>query len=318
MAGKFIISLDFELHWGGAHQWDLKKMHNYFLDGRKAVVQMLDLFQQHQVRATWATVGYLFAKDKEQLLSYCPDLKPSYTNGNISAYHYFDQVGKNEQEDPFHFGGSLIQEILNTPGQELATHTFSHYFCTEEGQTVAQFEADLKAAQKIADENFGIFSKSLVFPRNQYNPEYLKIVRENHIQTLRSNPDVWFWNKSYGKFTPLFRAADTLISISSGLSFDGKDLEINHDILEIPASRFFRPYIKKEEFFQALKMKRIKTEMLQAAKNNKIYHLWWHPHNFGNDLQRNMLQLKEILAYFTELKELYGFQSANMIDLKKD
>ena len=42
-----------------------------------------------------------------------------------------------------------------------------------------------------------------------------------------------------------------------------------------------RPY----GFFKKLKMKRIKAQMTYAAKNDKLFHLWWHPHNFGNDIE---------------------------------
>lgn len=315
MAGQFIISLDFELHWGGAEIWNLKEKENYFLGGRKAVVETLRLFQTNEIRATWATVGFLFAKNKEQLLSFSPLEKPSYKNEMISSYQYFDQVGNDETDDPFHFAPTLIEEILATPGQELASHTFSHYYCLEEGQNIKQFKEDLKAAQALAKENFNVQLKSLVFPRNQYNKDYLKVVKNVGIQTVRSNPNTWFWKNDYGKLTPLIRAADTLFPVSKNLSFH---LNQKPDILEIPASRFFRPYQQKEKFIQFLKLKRIKNEMTYAAKNNKVYHLWWHPHNFGNDLEKNLHQLQEIIIHFHKLKQKLDFQSVSMIDLKEN
>jgi len=315
MSGKFIISLDFELHWGGAEKWNLKEKENYFLGGRKAVVETLRLFQTNEIRATWATVGFLFAKNKDQLLNFSPLEKPSYKNEMISSYHYFDQVGNDENDDPFHFAPTLIEEILATPGQELASHTFSHYYCLEEGQNIYQFKEDLEAAQALAKENFNAQLKTLVFPRNQYNKDYLKVVKNIGIQTVRSNPDTWFWKNDYGKLTPLIRAADTLFPVSKNLSFH---LNKNSDILEIPASRFFRPYQQKEKSIQFLKLKRIKNEMTYAARNNKVYHLWWHPHNFGNDLEKNLKQLEEIIKHYQNLKLNFNFESLNMITLKNE
>ncbi|MGB6084293.1 polysaccharide deacetylase family protein [Moheibacter sp.] len=313
MAGKFVISLDFELHWGGAEVWDLITMKNYFLNARSSIPSILNLFKENNVRATWATVGFLFAKDKKQLLQFSPELKPSYRNSKLSYYNYFHIVGENEKNDPFHYGGSLIEKIISTNGQELGTHTFSHYYCNEEGQSVKEFEADLLAAQSISKENFGVNLKSLVFPRNQYNNLYLDVVRRLDIAVVRSNPDVWFWKKSYGKVTSLLRAIDTLYPISNSLTFNEAKI-VKEEVVELPASRFFRPYSIREKLIQHLKIERIKSEMLYAAQSNRCYHLWWHPHNFGVYPQENISQLKEIIIFYNHLNKKYGFQSKNMSD----
>ena len=314
MSGKFIISLDFELHWGGAEKWDLSHKRNYFLNTRKSIPEVLKIFRENSIQVTWATVGFLFAKSKKQLLDFSPELKPTYDDQKLSSYNYFDQVGENEDKDPFHFGYSLIQQILDTPLQELASHTFSHYYCNEPGQTSEQFKADLTAAQEIANENFGQTLKSLVFPRNQYNVNYLKLAQEQNVRVIRSNPEVWFWKNTTGKFIPIVRAMDTLISVSKPLSFDSRILKNKDMITELPASRFFRPYKNSEEVIQGLKMSRIKNEMTFAAKNNLDYHLWWHPHNFGENVTKNILQLKEIIKHYSVLNDKYGFQSALMRD----
>lgn len=312
MAGKFIISLDFELHWGGAEKWDLSQRQTYFLNARKSIPEILKIFKEYDIHATWATVGFLFAKNKKQILEFCPELKPTYNNQRLSSYNYFNQVGENEDVDPFHFGYSLIQKILDMPNQELASHTFSHYYCNEEGQTSEQFEADIKSAQAIAQLNFGQILESLVFPRNQYNVNYLRIAKAQGIRVIRSNPDVWFWKNSKSQFTSIIRAFDTLMPISKPLSFDSKCLLFEDKIIELPASRFFRPYKSNEKVIQGFKLKRIKNEMTFAAKNNLDYHLWWHPHNFGFDVAKNIIQLKEIVKHYRFLNEKYDFQSIEM------
>ena len=55
--------------------------------------------------------------------------------------------------------------------------------------------------------------------------------------------------------------------------------------------------------------------MTAAAKKNEIYHLWWHPHNFGNYPQESMLELKELISHFKSLESNYGFASVNMAEL---
>lgn len=314
-SGKFIISLDFELHWGSVEKWDLDIKEDYFDTTRQSIPLVLSLFEDFGIHATWATVGFLFAKDKEQLLELLPKKKPTYQNESLNYFNLIEtnQIGNDETVDPYHYGYSLIKNILNTPNQELGTHTFCHYYCNEPGQNLQQFEADLKAAQRISIANFGIELESLVFPRNQFNESYLDVARQNGIKVVRSNPDVWFW-KNKSKFSPIVRAFDTLIPISSSLTFDEKNLITKKGVLLLPASRFLRPYSSREKNIQSIKLKRVLNEMTFAAKNNMLYHLWWHPHNFGYNMIENISNLEVILKHFKVLNVKYEFTSSSMIE----
>lgn len=310
--GRFIISLDFELHWGWPEKWKLEETKDYFIETRKAIPNILKLFNDNGIKASWATVGFLFAKNKTQLLEYTPKLSPTYEHKEISSYNFIQSIGDNEENAPFHFAPSLIQQIIETPGQELSSHTFSHFYCNEVGQTAEQFNADLEAAQAIAKENFNTNLSSLVFPRNQFNIAYLDIAKKNGIKVIRTNPNIWVWNKNYGKLTQVFRALDTLLPISKSVCFETpKEID---GMIHLPASRFYRPYDKSEKIIQNFKLNRIKNEMTYAAKHNKNYHLWWHPHNFGYYPAENIAQLVELINHFKHLEKKYSFTSANMID----
>lgn len=315
MAGSFIISLDFELHWGGVEKWNLEKKKDYFLNTRKVILELLKIFEEYNTRVTWATVGFLFSSNLEELKNFFPSEKPSYNNQELNYYRLFEekQVGENETDDPFHFANSLINEVIKTKGQELASHTFCHYYCNEKGQNKKQFDLDLKATQDISCHFFDKKLKSLVFPRNQFNEDYLSVIKGNGYNVIRTNPNVWFW-KSKSKLIFLARALDTLFSVSKRLSFPDKDVTSDNGLVKLPASRFFRPYTEKEKVIQKIKIKRIKSEMLLAAKNNEHYHLWWHPHNFGDFPQENLNQLKEILDYHKYLNQEYNFPSKSMGD----
>ncbi|MGN6436601.1 MAG: polysaccharide deacetylase family protein [Agriterribacter sp.] len=311
--GNLIISLDFELHWGAAERWNLALMKPYFDNARKIVPSTLQLFEANSIKATWATVGFLFARERAQLLECMPHEKPVYVDPMFNSYSLFEknQVGENETSDPYHFAYSLIKKIVDTQGQELASHTFSHYYCNEAGQNVHQFEADLHAAQKIARQNFGVELKSLVFPKNQFNALYLQAAHSAGIKIVRSNPDVSFWQVRK-KYNPLLRAADTLFPISKPLSFRFSPGNTSPTLL--PASRFLRPYSHKEKWIQHLKFRRVKAEMSYAAKKGRNYHLWWHPHNFGHYPTQNMEYLAAIIKHYKYLQNKYGFASKCMAD----
>ena|GEM_PF-6961988 len=55
--------------------------------------------------------------------------------------------------------------------------------------------------------------------------------------------------------------------------------------------------------------------MTYAAKHNKVYHLWWHPHNFGINQDQNFAFLEKILKHYDYLNKRYGFFSITMSDL---
>jgi len=277
---------------------------------------MLRLFSDYEVHATWATVGFLFFNTKSEMLEAIPVSQPEYTNRSLSAYRYLKNgsIGADEESDPFHFASSLVNLIGAAPGQEVATHTFSHYHCNEPGQTSEDFRADLRAAIKIAQKKRTEL-KSLVFPRNQFNQEYLEVCKELGITSVRSNPTDWFWNirstQRESTWLRFFRGLDAYFPTGDKKTYPLSTLNSQLPI-QIPASRLLRPWSPKYPFLNWLKLNRIKNEMSQAARDGEVYHLWWHPHNFGNHPQENLADLEKILIHFQNLKKEFGLRSMNM------
>ena len=62
----------------------------------------------------------------------------------------------------------------------------------------------------------------------------------------------------------------------------------------------------------------IKRQMKHAARKGKIFHIWWHPHNLGDNAEAFLSQLEELLVYYTELNAKFGFVSKNMSEAQKD
>ena len=72
MSGQFVISLDFELLWGVRDHADRQAYGQNVLGARDAVPRMLERFAARGIRATWATVGFLFCKTKDELIASLP------------------------------------------------------------------------------------------------------------------------------------------------------------------------------------------------------------------------------------------------------
>ena len=158
---------------------------------RQVVPALLDLFAARGIACTWATVGFLFCADKDELMGSLPAKLPAYADAKLSPYGDLARIGRNEQDYPNYFALSLLQQVQNTPRQEIATHTFSHFYCLEEGGDLGAFRADLTAA-KAAAARRGINISSIVFPRNQTSGAHLRVCRELGFTAFRGNELIWF------------------------------------------------------------------------------------------------------------------------------
>ena len=309
MAGKMIISLDFELFWGLLEEMKLEDYQDHVLGGKAAIPRLLDLFVKYDIHATWAAVGFLFAENFEELQTYFPEAKPTYDKDGVSPYDYFKNIGEDEASAPCFYAPGLIRLVSRTPGQEIGSHTFSHYYCREKGQTVEQFAADLAAARKIAADK-GYDVTSLILPRNQCEPEYTQVFREQGFTAYRDEEDDWIHDRI--KFFPLLRLL-RLLDVYLPLTGQGVwPARKEYGVWNFVGSGMFKPIRPALRFLEGLKMRRIKKRMLVAAKKGLVFHLWWHPHNIGVMTDRYLAQLEEIFRYYHELKERYGMESLNM------
>ena len=317
MPGTFVVSLDFELLWGMRDVATRDSYGENVLGVRQAIPAMLDLFQRRSIHATWAAVGLALCASKDELLRRLPMRRPSYVNPALSAYGYLDEVGADERSDPFYFGASLGRMIASCPGQEIGTHTFSHYYCLEDGQTLEQFKADLRCAvDQLAD--WGIACRSIVFPRNQFAETHLRACRDAGITHFRGNAGGWF-------NLPAPRAAQTATRrlarlLDAYMDLGGQDVpqaaQTSCGLIDVASSRFLRPYSRALAVFDELRMRRITRALEAAAVTGGIFHLWWHPHNFGTNLEANMTFLEKIIACYERLAGELGMQSRTMSELR--
>jgi hypothetical protein len=310
--GIFTISLDFELFWGVRDHRTLENYGENIRNVHKVVPRLLALFEKYNVHCTWATVGFLFFADKNELISHLPSALPDYQKKDYDPYPYIKQ---NDLDKIYHFAPALIELIKKTAGQEISTHTFCHFYTLEKNTTIEQFRSDLRAAISIAKEK-GIETNSIVFPRNQYSDEHIKICLEEGIKIYRGN-------ETSVAYKPLSRENETMLR--KGLRFADTFSSItgHHchpvpaagDIINVPASRFLRPYDPKFKFFEGLKFKRIKGGLKFAALHGLIYQLWWHPHNFGKYMDENFDFLEKILDFYQQLNKEQKMESLNLFEI---
>lgn len=320
--GTFLISLDFELHWGvfPSVNENSPYMQN-LLHTPEAIIRMLELFEERNISATWAVVGLLFAESPAMIKEFEPSVKPAYNNPGENPYLL--PIGLNESDDPIHFAGSLIRKILTVPHQEIATHTFSHFFCRAAEATVEAFLSDIESARKIA-ELYGIKINSIVFPKNQLIKEFIDVLPQKGINIFRGAEKGWMYtgiktfqesklSKSRQYLNKLGRLLDTYFPLSGSNTWSTHELKVGEgQPINVPASRFVRPYSPGLKCLENLKYNRIANQIEHAAKSGKMVHLRWHPHNFGSHTDENINLLEKILDFFEYCRSEYGMRSMTM------
>ena len=118
--GALVISLDFELHWGMRdHVRRDDAVYGRLPAARNAVTDMLETFTSRNIRATWAIVGFLFGSTRNELDADCRvKANVLYTP---SSTPYVEAIGIDEEHDPEHLAGSLVDLIGRSAGQEVGS-----------------------------------------------------------------------------------------------------------------------------------------------------------------------------------------------------
>lgn len=316
IAGALIISLDFELHWGVRDRVPLDRVESARLLAARAVVpRLLNLFERHRIQATWAIVGFLFARSGEELKSFSPVSRPNYRDSRLNPYA--ERIGGDEASDPFHFAPSLIDRIAQTSGQEIATHSFSHYYALEAGQNECDFAEDLDSALKIA-HRAGYGLESYVFPRNQANPAYLPILAARGIRCFRGNeiasvkaPEPFADQRRAHK--RVIRLADSYVNLHGPQTSPWPDAAAFDSLISsVPAGRYLRPFSPALAVLEPLRLRRITTALQSAATRNEVFHLWWHPEDFAHHPDRSLAFLDRVLTAFDIVRQSHGMITASM------
>ena len=317
--GAFVISLDFELHWGMRDMYTSNsELAGELVESRSVVGELAQLFADRGIRATWATVGMLFASSREELEPFMPAIRPLYEQPALDPYT--EDIGTDEQSDPLHLAGSLVRLIASTPGQEVGSHTFSHFYCLEAGQDERALRADLAAAKSIAGAT-GIDLTSLVLPRNQWNPHYLRAVADSGFDCYRGPQRSWGHTPrttgSTGKLRRAARLADTYMGVRPPPTTAWEDVAEDAGMCNVPASAFLRPYDPRLGVLSGVQERRLRAGLTDAARRSRIFHLWWHPHNFARNRAENFSRLERLLDEFALLQASEGLCTLSMQDVSK-
>ncbi len=258
-----IISIDFELDWGYTNQ------ENPLTEDEicKGLDSLIALLNKYQIKSTWAIVGQLFNKNKDD-----------------NSKRRLQWITKNLKEN------DLI---------EIGSHTYNHIFCEEASNEL--IEEDFSLMKDVAKDNNNDF-KSIVFPRNQFNKANLNLIKKYSYTHYRSVLEKWYLKTN--KYSNESKIKRNLIRIFDMLPFNRDAIIISKNKLtSISDSRFFRffPTSLMGKIISKIYLLVLKHELRQCIKRGNLYHIWFHPHNIIKK-PNGLKELNSFLKYFASLK----------------
>ncbi len=269
--GAFCISIDLELAWGNWDQLSPEYLRECQLLERPIVERLTQLLDRYDISATWAIVGHLLKKRRNDPL-------PSQTAWY--AADIIEQIGK-----------------TSTP-QEIGSHSFAH-ICYQDADAKSAY-ADLEAAKKIHDEHYLQFS-SFVYTKDLVG--HTDLLNRFGIIVYRSMDVSWYAGarRIGSSLYRILSLMDKLLSIPPTVV-----LPIVHanGIVELPCSMLLigRNGLRRFIHPKALKMK-AKFGLNSAASKNALFHLRFHPSNFYYQTESQFEVFENILAYACQLRD---------------
>lgn len=319
MNGHFIISLDYELFWGlsGWNEVQLSSYRRNIENANKALRNIVLLLKKYDIKASIAFVG---AMNNDSMKGYAEENKgyvPKYNDKKFAAINSVIPYVIKEKRYDWLFSSDMIDWLKTNSNIELATHTYSHFYCLEDGTNEDNFKEDLALIKKNAYDH-SIELSTIIFPRNQVRNSFLEFSKQNGFTHFRGTLNTFLYktDKTRNSFSikGALRLLDSYINLSGYNDYFIKPVS-NSTLINVPGSRFLRPYSKTLSLLDGLRKQRIKNSMKHAAKHGMIYHLWWHPHNFGVNMKENLLFLEDICKYYIELRDKYFFKSSFIKDM---
>jgi peptidoglycan/xylan/chitin deacetylase (PgdA/CDA1 family) len=217
----------------------------------------LNIFEKHNIPATWAVVGHLFLDHCEK-----EDGIPHKDMPRFKEDWYSCDPCSNIQRDPSYYGKDIVEKISASPVEhEIGYHSFSHVIFSECSREVA--EAEIKEGIKLAKE-FGVTLRSFVFPQHEIG--HINILKEYGFMIYRGLRERHLGDRENLLLRKLGGGIDKLIALPTEPKWmDG--------IWEIPCSIQFQDLW----LFRPTLIFRAKRGINRAIKEKKVFHLYLHP-----------------------------------------
>jgi peptidoglycan/xylan/chitin deacetylase (PgdA/CDA1 family) len=299
--GVFTISIDFELIWGTLDLFGPERFRKICeLERSEVIDRLLNLFTEFNVSATWAVLGHLF-------LDQCEDHKGVMHPEIIRPRHawcdkdwFAEDSGGSEDDKSIFLGRSLVEKIRDCKvEQEIGSHSFSHVIFGDAGCSRETAESEIVACIDAADA-LGVELRSFVFPRNSIG--HLDVLRKNGFTCYRGAEPHWYENESVPeKVRRLARIWEVITATEPPVVLPE---EITTGFWNIPGSMIYFPMHGFRRYIPiSLRIRRAIKGLNAAARERRIFHLWFHPTNLADQMETMFDGLRAILEHASLMRE---------------
>ena len=298
--GIFTLSLDFELIWGTVDAGGPERFTRACEIERDVVVdRLLALLAEFEISATWCIVGHLFLDRCAAVngIKHPEIVRPSHSwsDGDWFAR---DPCGT-EITDPIFYGASLVEKVRACPvSQEIGCHSFSHVIFGDEGCSRETAASELAECAQLARAH-DILLQSFAFPRNSVG--YLDLLRDHGFTSYRGPEPVW-WERT--RVPPAVKRLGHLVDV---LTAREPPVVLPTQVLEglwnIPGSMMYFPMHGRRRYVpMSLRVRRAVKGLDRAARDRRIFHLWFHPTNLADEPERMFSGLRAIFERVDALR----------------
>jgi peptidoglycan/xylan/chitin deacetylase (PgdA/CDA1 family) len=295
--GSVVFSLDAELGWG---------FHDYAdppLDrveaGRTGWRTLLDLFETHDVPATWAVVGHLLLEDCDGVHADHPSLDGWFAR----------EQGEWRDRPDLRFGADLVEAVAEADaGHEIGCHSFSHVLFDDPRITREIARAELTAAIEVADRH-GIEYASFVFPRNGVG--YRDLLAETGFTCYRGDTAT--------AESRIRRTAEKLLTTAAPGRVELVEPTVDeYGLVDVPPSLFcFGFEGTARTAIEALAedpiVRQARHAIDRASRTDGIFHAWLHPNNLRTE--RDARRMASIIEYAARTRARTDLRIETMADV---
>jgi peptidoglycan/xylan/chitin deacetylase (PgdA/CDA1 family) len=293
--GVFTLSLDFELIWGTLDLFGPDGFREACLRERAGVVdRLLALLAEHEVSATWLTVGHLML-DRCSGPAHPEVARPTHawSRGDWFA----DDPGGDETAAPLFFARSLIERIRACPvPQEIGGHSFSHVIYGDPGCSRAAAESDLDALVAAASA-IGLSLQSFSFPRNRVGHQDALVPRG--FKVFRAPEPGWHFQARSPLIRRLGHLADVVLARRPPAVFPRREVD---GLVSVPGSMIYFPMHGLRRYLPvSVRVRRARKGLAEAVRERGVFHLWTHPTNLADETEAMFGGLAAILQEVRDL-----------------
>ena len=308
-----MLSIDTEMAWGMVHRHGVKENERAYARTREAVDGLLELLDKYEIRATWAMVGHLMLRScaPEGGVKHPDVARPDYS---WFAEDWFEQDPASGVDDaPFWYGPDILEQIraCRVP-QEIGSHSFSHITVGDPGYSREAFATELAKCNELAAER-GLELKSFVYPRNIVG--HTDVLAEFGFTSYRGDAPCWY--DGYGHFAwRIGHKIDNFLPHSPPVVLPVKE----GGVWNIPASYYYPHSEPRWNDWGRLMPLWLRTRKIirgvrKAQKQQRIFHLWFHPYNIASNPERLLKGLDRVLSNVAEQKAAGALDVLSMGDL---